>query len=175
MKNVQNDLTQKYSKGTIVIHWLTAILILSLFPLGKYMEGLSVSEKMGLIKIHALLGIIVFLLTLIRSYLFFKSQRPKDLKTGSKFNDQLAIWIHNAFYFLLIAISITGLATLFIGGYIDAIKSGTASSILPKENIQPLVAHGWLAMIMMILLILHVLGVIKHYLFTKENTLKRIS
>ena len=172
--NIRNDLTQKFSKGTIITHWLTTILILALFPLGKYMEGLSSLEKMGLIKIHVILGIIVFLVTLIRSYLFFKSQRPEDLKTGSKFNDKLAVWIHNAFYFLLIGISIAGLATMFIGGYIDALKSGNSELILVKENIGPLKAHGILATIMMILVVLHILGVVKHYLFTKENALKRI-
>ena len=45
-----NDLSKKYSRGTIMIHWLTAILILTLFPLGKDMEGLEPIDKMGLIK-----------------------------------------------------------------------------------------------------------------------------
>lgn len=72
-----NDLDKKFSKGTIAIHWLTAILIIVLFPLGKYMEGLPTSEKIGLIKIHAILGLIVFILTIVRSYLFFKSERPR--------------------------------------------------------------------------------------------------
>lgn len=170
-----NDLTQKYSKGNIVIHWATAILILTLFPLGKYMSGLSVTEKMDFIKIHALLGTIVFLLTLVRSYLFFKSKRPEDLRTGSKFNDKLAVWIHNAFYFLLIGISIAGIATMISGGYVDALKSGMSDLIASKENIMPLKAHRLLATFMMILLVLHVLGVIKHYVLTKENTLKRMS
>lgn len=172
---VKNDLAQKYTRGNIIIHWFTAILILTLFPLGKYMSNVSVSEKMNLIKIHAIFGIIVFVLTIARSYLFFKSKRPDDLKTGSKLNDKLAIWIHNAFYFLLIGISIAGLATMISGGYVNALKSGDANLILAKENIAPLKAHGVLATIMMILLALHILGVIKHYVLTKENTLKRMS
>ena len=49
-ETIQNNLTQKFNKGTIAIHWLTAILILILFPLGKYMEGLEPLEKMGMIK-----------------------------------------------------------------------------------------------------------------------------
>ncbi|EAQ99739.1 cytochrome b [Maribacter sp. HTCC2170] len=169
-----NDLTKKFSKGTIAIHWLTALLILTLFPLGKYMEGLEPAEKMGLIKIHAILGIIVFVLTLIRSYLFFKSPRPEDLKTGSKFNDRLAIWIHNAFYFLLLGISISGLAVMILGGYGDALSSGNIEAIKSHDEIGPLKPHGLMAVIMMVLMVLHVVGVIKHYILTKENTLKRI-
>ncbi|WP_420601596.1 cytochrome b [Flagellimonas sp.] len=175
MKEIKNNLSQKYSKGTIAIHWITALLIIALFPLGKYMSGLEPSEKMGLLKIHAIFGMVVFVLTLVRSYLFFKSKRPDDLKTGSKFNDKLAVWIHNAFYFLLIGISLAGLATMITGGYLDAIKSAKPDLILAKENVVPLKAHGLLATIMMLLLVLHVLGVIKHYVLTKENTLKRMS
>ena len=64
MEYIKNDLIQKYSKVTIATHWLTALMILILFPLGKYMEGIEPSEKMGLIMIHIALGIIVFALTM---------------------------------------------------------------------------------------------------------------
>lgn len=171
---IKNDLSEKFSKGTIAMHWITAILILILFPLGKYMEGLSVSEKMGLIKVHAILGIVVFILTIIRSYLFFKVPRPKDIKTGSKLNDKLAVWIHNLFYFLLFALSLSGIATMILGGYGEALQSGNYEMIKSHNEISPLKGHSVLALIMMILLFLHVIGVIKHYVLTKENTLKRI-
>ncbi|MCF2875750.1 MULTISPECIES: cytochrome b [unclassified Tenacibaculum] len=172
--NIINDLDSKYSKSTIVIHWFTSILILTLFPLGKFMEGIPVSEKILMIKLHVILGIIVFILTLIRSYLFFTSKRPESLKTGSKWNDKLAEWIHNAFYFLLMGISISGITTMFIGGYSNALLAGTFD-IIKTNDLKPLKAHGLLATIMMILLLMHVIGVVKHYILTRENTLKRIS
>lgn len=171
---IKNDLTKKFSKGTVVTHWLTAILIIILFPLGKYMEGLEPIEKMGLIKVHAGLGILVLLLTIFRTYFFFKHERPEDLKTGSKFNDKLAVWIHNIFYFLLFGIAISGIVVMVLGGYGDAISSGDTSLIKPHAEIPPLKGHGIMALIMMVLLVLHILGAIKHYVLTKENTLKRI-
>ena len=171
---IKNDLSKKFSKGTIVTHWLTAVLILTLFPLGKYMEGIPASEKMQLVKVHALLGIIVFVLTLVRSYLFFNTDRPKDIKTGSKINDRLVVWIHNLFYFLLFAISLSGIATMILGGYGEALKSGNFELIKPHGEIAPLKGHGITAFFMMVLLFLHVVGVVKHYVMTKENTLKRL-
>ena len=171
---VKNDLTKTFDKGTIWIHWLTAILILTLFPMGKYMSGLEPAEKMNLIKIHAILGIVVFLLTMFRAWFFFKKTRPEDLKTGSKFNDKLAVWIHNIFYFLLFGIALSGLTTMIIGGYGEAIKSGKVEIIKDAVEIGSLKPHGILALIMMVLLVMHIVGTIKHYLLTKENTLKRI-
>lgn len=173
-ETIQNNLTQKFNKGTIAIHWLTAILILILFPLGKYMEGLEPLEKMGMIKIHAILGILVLILTIIRSWLFFKKKRPADLKTGSKFNDKLVIWIHNLFYFVLFAIAFSGIATMILGGYGEAIQLNNFELIKERADIAPLKPHGIMALIMMLLLVMHIVGVIKHFVLTKENTLKRI-
>lgn len=171
---MQNDLTKKFSKTTRITHGITALLILTLFPMGKYMEGLEISEKMGLVKIHAILGIIVLILTIVRSVSFFKSERPADLKTGSKFNDKLAVWIHNIFYFLLFGIAISGLATMIFGGYGEAIKTGSVELVKSHSEIPPLAPHGIMAMIMMVLLVMHVVGFVKHLIFKKENTLKRI-
>ncbi|SNZ01165.1 cytochrome b [Flagellimonas pacifica] len=173
-EGIQNNLGQKYNKGTIAIHWITALLIIALFPLGKYMSGLEPSEKMGLLKVHAFLGVIVFLLTIIRSWLFFTKPRPDDLKTGSKLNDKLAVWIHNSFYFLLFGLAISGIATVVLGGYGEALTSANPELIINREEIKPLKGHGILAMVMMLLLTIHVFGVIKHYILLKENTLKRM-
>ncbi|TCI93053.1 cytochrome b [Tenacibaculum sp. M341] len=170
-----NDLNEKYSKKVIIIHWLTAILIIFLFPMGKYMSGIEPTDKMTLIQVHAILGNIVFLATIIRSILFFKNKRPEDLKTGSKLNDRLTILIHNAFYFLLLGIGLSGIAIMITGGYGDALINNSPELIKNKTEIFSLKSHNILATIMMILLLLHIIGVIKHYFLTKENTLKRIS
>lgn len=171
---IKNRQTKKYSKGTIVTHWLTALLILILYPMGKYMEELKVSEKMGLIKIHALLGILVLILTIMRTIYYFKHERPAEIETGSKINNKLAIWVHNAFYYLLLGIAITGIATMVIGGYAEAIKTEDINQIKVESQIPALKAHGIMATIMMLLLIMHIIGFIKHLLLKKENTLKRI-
>lgn len=116
-----NNLNQKYSISTIATHWLSTLLILILFPLGIYMSKLEGSEKLGLIQTHAMLGIAILILTLIRTWTYFKKERPADLKTGSKFNDKLIIWIHKLFYVLLFAITISGIVTMVNGGYIEAL------------------------------------------------------
>ena len=71
-----NDLSKKYSLGTRIVHWCTATLVLILFPLGKYMDGLRPADKMDLVQFHAILGTIVLVLTLFRVYFFFKHERP---------------------------------------------------------------------------------------------------
>lgn len=138
------------------------------------MEGLEVSEKMGLVKFHAIFGVLVLILTIFRIISFFKHERPVDLKTGSKFNDKLAVWVHNIFYFLLFGIAISGVETIILGGYGEALKTGAVDIIKPYSEIPTLKPHGIMATIMMILLVMHIAGFIKHLILKKENTLKRV-
>ena len=172
--NIQNDLSQKYSKGTRIIHWVTVLLILILFPLGKYMEGLAPEDKMGLIKLHAVLGAILFFLTIIRTWLFFKASRPANIKTDSKLNDKLAHWIHNIFYFLLFGITISGMLTMILGAYGDALIKGNHELIKDVSEIPTIEAHGAMALVIILLMLMHVAGVMKHRITKKENILKRI-
>ncbi len=172
---IKNNLSKKFSKTTIVIHWLSFLAFLALVPLGFIMSDLEPSaQKLSMYKIHSIVGIIVLLLTLARVFVFFKHERPADLKTGSKFNDKLAVWIHNAFYFIILLLTFSGLAILVQGGLYDAYTSNDYN-LMPKAlDIPPLKAHGALAFLLIALFVFHVAGVIKHYVLTKENTLKRI-
>lgn len=171
----KDDLPQKYNKAVIVIHWISALLILSLFPLGKYMANLEPPDKMIFIKIHGILGGGVFILTLVRSVLFFTTDRPKHLDMDSKFNVFLAIAIHRSFYFLLLAIGASGIITLTLGGYIDAITNASPELILSRSEIISLKIHNFLSIIMMGLLVMHVAGVIRFNIKYKTNVIKRIS
>lgn len=106
--------------------------------------------------------------------MFFKSKRPADLKINSKINDKLTVWVHNLFYILLFAITISGIASILSGGYVEALESQNIQYIKAEQNIKALGGHELLALIILILVLAHVTGVIKHYIKNKENTLKRI-
>jgi len=75
---------------------------------------------------------------------------------------------------LLFIIPLTGIIALITTGYGDAISSGDINLIKPHEESIPLESHEILATTMMITLLLHVIGVIKHKILHKENTMKRI-
>jgi cytochrome b561 len=172
---VQNDLSKKYHKVVILIHWITTALIIVLFLLGKFMVGIEPHEKLALIKIHAISGMFVFALTIIRAILYFKAPRPPQIKTGYKWNDKLIPFVHKLFYILLFVISISGVLTMIFGGYINALNLSDASQIKTSAEIIPLKAHDLIGWSIVVLLFIHVFGIAKHYLLTKENTLKRVS
>lgn len=175
MTTVKNDLTARYDKRVVIIHWLTLILILILFPMGKIMEEMSPAEKMDLLKVHVILGDLVFLLTIWRSYLYFKAPRPAHIQTGAKWNDNLAVFIQRGFYILLIAVCVFGMMTLGTGGYVEVFQGGDVSSIKPHSEIPALIGHNISAMLIMLLMVMHLIGVIRHVVRTKERIIQRMS
>ncbi len=131
--------------------------------------------KLILLCVHILAGVLVFILTLFRVWFFFKHKRPSKLETGSAIHNKLVVWLENSFYFILILLSTSGLATVIFGNFAEAIQNNDASLLAQTAEVPPLMAHKALAIILIILLIGHIGGVINHYIKTKENTIKRIT
>lgn len=174
MAKIKNDLSQKYSKGTIWIHWLSAIFIIALVLISLNVGGMDSLERTKLVKIHLFFGGSVFILTLFRSFLLIKTKQPEHLKTGSKIGEQLIYWNHYAFYILLLVVSFTGIVVLFQGNYFSFLSNGNVESLASQKEIPMLKYHVLMVLFIIVMLILHVLGVLKHLILAKENTLRRI-
>ncbi len=68
----------RYSKALIWIHWISALLIFALFAVGLYMTNVDPKSplKTTLFQMHALVGYLVGLLTMVRLVLLFKHGKP---------------------------------------------------------------------------------------------------
>ena len=172
---VKNNLQDKYNKGTIVIHWLSLLLILGLIPSGFIMADTPVNEtKVLLLRMHVIVGFIVFLATLLRVYFFFSKKRPTKIDTGSTFHNKLIVLIENSFYIVLLLICISGIAGVLMAGLGGVIQSGDYKLFPTSMEVPPFVVHKIGAIGLIILLLAHIGGVINHYINFKENTIKRI-
>ena len=175
MAEIKNDLSVKYSLATRIVHWLTAIGIFVIIPIGLKMSGMEISaDKLALQKTHNIIGLVLLLLTLFRVYLYFKHERPANLKTGSKWNDKLIIFIHNSFYFVIIIMAISGLVTNATTGIWEAVQANDMSLYPAIIDTTPAQVHRFLYLVLAILILMHIGGVLKHWITKKENTLKRI-
>lgn len=172
---MKNNLKQKFNRLTIWTHWLSAIFIIIIILLSLNLIGYNSTERSTVVWIHIVLGSLIFVFTIIRVYLLFYAKQPNHLKTGSKFNDKLVIWNHYLLYALLAVISITGIMVFIKGNYLEFILSGSIDILKPQNEIPSLKYHVLTVLFLLLLFIMHILGVLKHYIITKENTLKRIS
>lgn len=171
---IKTDNPDKYDKRIVLIHWLTALLVFIMFPLGNMLEDLEEVTRVVYIMIHTVLGLIILILTLFRSWYNMKVAYPDPVKTDSIFNSWLIIWVHRMFYILLFVISLTGILIVFTGDYLGGVFSQTVSPD-PEKVSGVLDCHDIASQSIIILSILHIAGILKHHILKKGNAFKRMS
>jgi cytochrome b561 len=175
MTQVKNDLTARYDKRVVIIHWISFLLIAALVPTGKIMRETPVGlTKMVLYQYHFVIGILVFIMTLYRVYLFFTKPRPPLLETGLMLHNQVIVWVQRFFYIALLALGVSGLilvVTFNLGG---AILQNDVKMLPITIGGEVFEVHEIVGNLLILVFFAHVGGVILHYFRHKENMLKRI-
>ena len=170
-----NTLTE-YGYISKIFHWLSAALLIIQIPLGFYLVDMDFSEKRLTIEsIHVTLGLSIFYLTLLR--LIYKTFNPTPVLQNSVFPGQkvIAKLNHIFLYITILVITISGtLKKLYNGEELDIFFS----KIEIKDNFELADIFYEIHIIgnftLIGLITLHILAVIVHKLFFKENLLKRI-
>ena len=103
------DALRHYSLTAIRLHWLMAILMISLFGLGLYMTGLKLSpQKLQLYSWHKWAGVTVFLLAVARIAWRIGHKPPADPAGMPRWQVVAAHGVHHLLYLLMFAIPLSG-------------------------------------------------------------------
>ena len=173
--SLTNTLTE-YGTISKIFHWLSAAVLIIQIPLGFYLVDMDFSEKRLTVEsLHVTLGISIFYLTLFR--LIYKTINPTPSLQKSIFIGQklIAKLNHYLLYISILTITISGaLKKLYNGEELDIFFS----KIEIKDNFELADIFYEVHIIgnftLIGLITLHILAVIVHKLFFKENLLKRI-
>ncbi len=173
-----NSQNNTYSSRTVWIHWVSAILLFSLIYSGITMEHSPLNEnKFFLYKLHFGIGIIVFILTIIRVFALFKDPKPTGLFPENSARERFRKWVYNGFYVVILWMCVSGIVSLSLEGIVPAMQSGVLSDLpeITKDGLHPIMlSHHIVAKFVFLLLIFHLGGFVLHLIQKKENTLKRI-
>ncbi|RDS79813.1 cytochrome b [Dyella monticola] len=161
------------------LHWLMAILIVSMLFIGVGMVA-SVSERHAwLIAIHKPLGIAILLLAIVRLIVRLRNPPPPlpdDLPAIQKI---AAYASHYLLYALMLVIPLVGWAMLSAGGYPVMLShslrlppifpvSATAFAILRHT-------HAWLAMLLFLTFLAHLGAALYHGLIRRDGVLSSMT
>ncbi|NQZ24933.1 MAG: cytochrome b [Colwellia sp.] len=177
LKNSENS----YGLIAIILHWLMAITIFSLFGLGLYMVELTYYDAWykGSLDLHKNMGITLFVALMLRIVWRVVNITPRNAdKSASKFEVKAAHYAHISLYVLM--------AVLMISGYLISTADGRAidvfglfsvpalpMSITNQEDIAGNI-HEILAWTLILLSVGHGLAALKHHFINKNNTLLRM-
>ncbi len=154
--------------GTLarLLHWTSALLIIVLWIMGKVMTNGEVAQ---LYKAHVTLGLIIFVLTVIRIIWIFVDTRPDELPMPG-WRKQVFVWNHRLILLITLILSISGVSMLVLSG-IGISPANVAPELI--EDVPPVIVHNISSLLMLLLFLMHVGGLF-HYQFTEGNTLGRM-
>lgn len=168
----------QYSKRMVIVHWLTLGLLVVAWFLGEELAE-ATDESMATLAgymVHAAAGGAVLLLTLGR--LAFRSKDGVPAPIGSGLMDKVATGIHHALYTVLFLLPVSGMMTIFTSDAGKALLSGDAA-LLPKdggyEHVTAHEVHEVMVSLLILLVVIHVLGAIKHQFLLKDGLMERMS
>ena len=164
-----------YGRRAQLFHWVSAILILVMIPLGFLMQNVeSEATKLLLYRGHAFIGVLVLLLTLLRILWRWIDNEPLAPQGIEGLHLRAFKITHVLLYLVLLVIAASGVGTILLGGMGD-ILSGVSTEGLPTElgDLPPRIAHGVTARIYIALLAGHMGGVLLHQ-FTKSDVMGRM-
>lgn len=178
--NTSNSL----SKSTIFMHWLVASSIIGMMVFGWYMVEF---KEYSLYHIHKSVGIVVFVLILARVVWRMKEGWPTPVAQYQKHEVALSKAVHWVLLLSTILIPIWGMVSSGNGGHgfglfgLDIIPRNVnpddVTKVITRNEFWHDLGeklHVYNVYVLFGALALHVTGALKHHIFDKDNTLKRM-
>lgn len=168
---------QKYGFGLRFIHWVMAILMITVLTMGFVMVTYKDCEPWDLYNLHKSLGVILFGFILLRILMRLITPAPRLPNTIGGFNALLAKLVAALMYLGMIIMPISGYALSNTNGFgVKLFGYQLPTMFAENPDLAPIVAqvHTYVGYALVVLIILHVLGVIYHHL-TGEEILRRIT
>jgi cytochrome b561 len=179
MTQIRNSAT-RYGTVAITLHWLVAAVIVGLFALGYWMVDLDYYHEWykQAPDIHRSVGILLFATMALRVFWRLMNAKPEPLPTHSSFEVLAAHGAHLLLYLLVFTAMISGYlissadgSSISVFGWFDV--PSVTGRIKGMEDTAGLV-HYWVTWAIVGLASVHALAALKHHVYDKDDTLRRI-
>lgn len=169
----------RYTRTAVSLHWAMAALIVSAFALGWVMTELAISPlKVKMFNWHKWLGMTVLGLAALRSIWRLTHPAP-PLSPMPAWQHVSAHALHGVLYFLMFALPLSGWAYSNATGYpIVYLGLWRLPDLVAKDKAlagQLVQVHEILGWLLVAVLVVHILAALKHHLFDKDDTLRRMA
>jgi len=165
----------RYRTIVVAIHWLSAVLIIAQIFIGlKFADMPKGPDRMVAFGWHKTVGVTILLLAVVRLAVRLRNPPPAFPNVLPKWERTVAVWNHRIFYFLLIALPLTGLSLVSkraVGGMTELV----GGLKFPAISLGPVgETHALLAWAMIALLVLHVGAALKQQFYDRSIVADRM-
>ena len=166
-----------------LLHWLVAVLVLAMIGIGWFMTEALEDDVMGKFRayqLHKSIGMTVLVLVLVRLIWRITNRVPRLPEKMPAYERWLARATHWIFYGLLFAMPITGwlmvsaapinIPTIVFG------LIGIPHLLAPDEALFTTLRdlHEVLSLVLVAVIVVHVLGALKHHFIARDSVLRRM-
>lgn len=168
----------RWSTVAKTFHWVTALLILGNGAFAFWMDGLRPSlQKINMFALHKSIGLTVLALFLLRVLWRAIDRRPPD-EPAPRWQKLAAHAVHGVLYLLIIAMPLSGWAFNSAHGFpLQYFRQFNLPALVEKnEALSHTLGtlHVYLFWFLLLVLVAHVGGALKHHLVDRDNTLLRM-
>ena len=169
----------RYSAGAIVLHWAIGIAVIVAWRIAEGAEHASEAQEDAIMANHMAVGMLILLLTVLRLAWRLTHTQPAFSQHFARWERLAARIVHFTFYVLLVGLPLMGwIGSSLEGDSIDVFGAFTIPGLPLAENRgaghEILELHGSLGEIMLYLIVLHVLGALKHHFVDRDGVLARM-
>jgi Cytochrome B561 len=166
----------RYHPALVTLHWLVAVLVLMALAAGTLVFSDMANDdpaKVTALRIHAIMGVSIGVLLLIRLVVRLRTSHPAPATTGIALADRLAPLAHWALYALVLLMVASGLGLSVVSGLGNALF-GDAAMPADFHAYAPRAAHGLFASLLMLVIALHLAAALYHTLVRRDGLLRRM-
>lgn len=191
----------QYTKTAIFLHWFIGLAIFAMFALGWYMAELpkdapkalsfdlfdlglfnwqmaeEVSPRTFYFNLHKSIGVTLLALIVLRFVWRLMHRPPALLASMTAAEKKISTAVHHLLYLLMFALPISGVAMAISSKY--GLKWFGTELVAGLDNVACRdfykEAHEVLGVVLLVLIIVHILGALKHQFIVKDETMSRIS
>jgi cytochrome b561 len=168
----------RWSTAAKTFHWLMALLILGNGAFAFWMDGLKPSlQKINMFALHKSIGLTVLALFLLRVLWRAIDRRPPDVP-APRWQHLAAKSVHGFLYLLIAAIPLSGWAFNSAHGFpLQYFKQFNLPALVEKNpglSDTLGMVHVYLFWFLLLVLVAHVGGALKHHFIDRDDTLRRM-
>jgi len=181
-----------YTHVAVFIHWVTALFIIGLLAVGKFMTGLDEADvlRFTLTQWHKTFGVLVLLLSCIRILWRLTHRAPPHPANAPAWEKFTASLSHFAFYLLILFLPLSGWAMASVSTldidtllfnrihwpHLPLIEWLNLSDIAARELWEHRFhhAHHVAGTVLIVLLLVHISAALKHHFVDKDVVLRRM-
>lgn len=174
--------TQSYSGAQKALHWLIALMILSMLPIGFYMVDRGAKTNFDawtntLYTAHKTFGFVVLMLVALRIVVRRSRGAPAPVATLSPLERFVSETVHKLLYVLMLLVPLLGWAGVSAypaRGIFFGLSLPPIAPVNEKLAETLLQLHGYAAIALAALVALHFAGAMMHGFVKKDGVLRRM-